>query len=95
MSEVRRPLVWEPFDLAIRLNVNDEGEPGSLICFEHGGKKWCAYYIEPWEVMEAELKEAGFPDNIIEFIYRFLIKYDRVDLPDDEDDEDLEEEWII
>lgn len=86
----------EGFDLVIRLHVNDEGELGSLICFEHEGKKWCAYYIEPWEVMEAELRGAGFPDNIIEFIYRFLMKYGRIDLPDDgEDDEDLEEEWII
>ena len=86
----------EGFDLVIRLDVNDEGEPGSLICFEHEGKEWCAYYIEPWEFMEAELKEAGFPDNIIEFIYRFLEKYDRIDLPDDgEGDEDLEEDWIL
>ena len=87
----------EGFDLTIRLDVNDEGEPGSLICFEHGGKKWCAYYIEPWEFMEKELREVGFPDNIIEFIYRFLVKYDRIDLPDDEEDEEeeLEEEWIL
>ena len=84
------------FDLVIRLNVNDEGEPGSLIRFEHGEKEWCAYYIEPWEFMEKELRGAGFPDNIIEFIYRFLEKYDRIDLPDNgEDEEDLEEDWIL
>ncbi len=47
----------EGFDLVIKLNVNDRGgEPGSLICFEHEGKRWCAYYIEPWEFMEKELR---------------------------------------
>ena len=85
----------EGFDLTIRLNVNDEGGPGSLICFEYEGKRWCAYYIEPWEVMEAELKEDGFQDNIIEFIYRFLEKYDRIDLPDDGEDEEIEGEWLL
>jgi hypothetical protein len=85
----------EGFDLVIRLNVYDEGEPGSLICFEHEGKQWCAYYIEPWEFMEAELREAGFPDNIIEFIYRFLMKYDRIDLPEDDEEEEVEEDWIL
>ncbi len=38
----------------------------------------------------------GFPDNIIEFIYRFLLKYDRVDLPEDDEEEEIDEEaWII
>lgn len=85
-------------ELVIRFEVSDDGYPGSLICFEYEGKRWCAYYIEPVEFIEAELREAGFPEHVIKFIINFLIRYGRVDLPELDDEEipdPAEEDWII
>lgn len=44
-----------------------------------------------------EFRRKVYAKKVREFIYRFLEKYDRIDLPDDDDegDEDLEGEWIL
>jgi len=87
-------------ELVIRFEVSDDGYPGSLICFEYEGKRWCAYYIEAVEFVETELREAGFPEHVIRFIINFLVWQDRVDIPELYEDEEIpdpleEEEWII
>ena len=87
-------------ELVIRFEVSDDGQPGSLICFEYGGKRWCAYYIEAVEFVEAELREAGFPEHVIKFIINFLVWQDRVDIPELDEDVEIpdpleEEDWII
>ena len=84
----------EEFDLIIEVSVNERGELGTLFCFEHKGKKFCVYYPEPWEDMEEEMREKGFPDNIIKFIHDFLVKYEWFDWFEDEEEE-LEEDWIL
>jgi len=90
-------------ELVIRFEVTEDGRPSTLVCFEYEGKRWCAYYPEPVEVIEEELQELGYPEQVIKFIINFLIRYDvGVDIPenevleDDEDDDwDDEEAWII
>lgn len=89
-------------ELVIRFEVTEDGRPSTLVCFEYEGKRWCAYYPEPVEVIEEELQELGYPEQVIKFIINFLIRYDvGVDIPenevleDDEDDDWDDEEALI